>query len=108
MENSERFQPGCQFGVAAFPRKVSRILPAIAFVERVSAVVEEQVNKAAVVGCSGGEERRETPGLRLVDRRTMRQQQTDNFRISAQGDGSMERLILLRIAAHRLHIRSGS
>ena len=90
--------------MASFPSKVGRGFAGIAFVGRVSTVGDEQFGQDAVVCCGGGKQRRKASGLSCVGRRAVVEQQQDYFTIFAKGDGSMERLVLLRIAAYRFDV----
>ena len=93
--------------MAAVSRKVSRCFARVALAMQIGSIREKQFHKVSSIGDRGGEDGREPARLRRVNWRAMFEQQPDRFRIFAQRQHRVQRLILLRIAAHRVDVRAG-
>jgi len=92
-------KPGGQIRVATLARKVGRGLAGFARLAGIGTVRDEIVCQVPPVGGCGGEERCEPAGLDGVHRGSMVEEQVDCLGVFAQGEGGMEGLVLLRIAA---------
>lgn len=79
----------------------------VALVVRVGAVGEEEFGQILPVGCGGREEGSESSGLGGVGVGAVHEQEVDCLHVATEGEGGMERLVLLGVAAESFDTGSG-
>jgi predicted enzyme related to lactoylglutathione lyase len=98
-----RIQPRSKFPVTALPRKICGGFACVTLASRIGAIRKKQFHQVTAIGDRGGKNRRESARLGSVDWSAVLEQQRYRLRILAQRQHRMERLIFLRILAHRFH-----
>ena len=105
--HGERIEPGGEIGVAALAGKVGCGLAGFALVVWIGTVSEEKLGQVAAVGGCSGEEGCESAGLDGIDGGATVEEEADYFGILVQGEGGMEGLVLLGVAAEGVDSGAG-
>jgi hypothetical protein len=92
-------EPRGELGVSALAREVGCGLAGIVYLLRIGSMRKKQFGQIAAVCAGGGEDGREAAGLGGVDRRAVLEEKVNRLGILAEGEGGVERLVLLRVAA---------